>query len=521
MQKPVKRKAQDIINGHEEELKKPKLMISRTSSDSTTRTASSNLTVVSGNIGKKISVRRRPSIPAAPAPAPAPAPPVQNEPEVIIKEVYLEREPVDTANATTNTAVVTMRDAHTETTLSPLEQQLASALEAQRALTTELHTTKVAMDSQRRSMLNTILELKGTYRVFCRIRPFTPSLNAPAQVDPDPANPIYSWSDSAGLGLDTVHITRMHDGATGPKKVSHPYKVDFVFPPDSKQEDVFLEVEPLVHTALDGKNVCIFAYGATSSGKTHTMSGTAKEPGIIPRTVAAIFEFKERIKSAVGDEVDIEVACSQIYNEKVDDLLTGKNAQTRKDRIDLTWVTIDSAEAITATLGTAAKNRATAATKENQDSSRSHAITQIRFTRSSVDPESGEKTKMFGGTLNLVDLAGSESAEQAKPTKEQPGQRSRQGNANESKNINLSLTNLKIVLNDLAQKSRKLKAGEKVTETRRAVGTRNSKLTMQLADALAGGRVLMIVNICPNPESLTLSRNRNALALASGTVSGM
>jgi hypothetical protein len=35
------------------------------------------------------------------------------------------------------------------------------------------------------------------------------------------------------------------------------------------------------------QTVTIFAYGVTSSGKTHTMQGTAEEPGVIPRVVKA------------------------------------------------------------------------------------------------------------------------------------------------------------------------------------------------------------------------------------------
>jgi Cdc6-like AAA superfamily ATPase len=36
-------------------------------------------------------------------------------------------------------------------------------------------------------------------------------------------------------------------------------------------DDVFLEVEPIIRSALDGHNVCIFAYGQTGTGKTFTM----------------------------------------------------------------------------------------------------------------------------------------------------------------------------------------------------------------------------------------------------------
>jgi Cdc6-like AAA superfamily ATPase len=39
-------------------------------------------------------------------------------------------------------------------------------------------------------------------------------------------------------------------------------------------EDVFQEVKPIHSSALDGHNVCVFAYGQTGTGKTYTMVGS-------------------------------------------------------------------------------------------------------------------------------------------------------------------------------------------------------------------------------------------------------
>ena len=49
--------------------------------------------------------------------------------------------------------------------------------------------------------------------------------------------------------------------------------LDKIYPVGTTQEEVYEEVRELVQTALDGKNVCIFSYGATKSGKTYTLEG--------------------------------------------------------------------------------------------------------------------------------------------------------------------------------------------------------------------------------------------------------
>ena len=47
-----------------------------------------------------------------------------------------------------------------------------------------------------------------------------------------------------------------------------------VFRPDSTQKYVYdLAVRPIIDKVLDGYNGTVFAYGQTSSGKTHTMFG--------------------------------------------------------------------------------------------------------------------------------------------------------------------------------------------------------------------------------------------------------
>lgn len=49
-------------------------------------------------------------------------------------------------------------------------------------------------------------------------------------------------------------------------------------------------VKSLVNNVLEGYNSCVFAYGATGTGKTYTMVGNEKNPGIMVRAFDDLFE---------------------------------------------------------------------------------------------------------------------------------------------------------------------------------------------------------------------------------------
>ena len=54
-----------------------------------------------------------------------------------------------------------------------------------------------------------------------------------------------------------------------------------------------MAAKPIIDSVIEGFNGTIFAYGQTSSGKTHTMVGNSESEGIIPRTIKQIFETME------------------------------------------------------------------------------------------------------------------------------------------------------------------------------------------------------------------------------------
>lgn len=71
-----------------------------------------------------------------------------------------------------------------------------------------------------------------------------------------------------------------------------PYLLDTVFDGSCSTADVYERTaRGLIAQVVEGFNSTVFAYGQTSSGKTHTMRGTDTEPGIIPLAVREIFNI--------------------------------------------------------------------------------------------------------------------------------------------------------------------------------------------------------------------------------------
>ena len=84
----------------------------------------------------------------------------------------------------------------------------------------------------------------------------------------------------------TPYVELIDDKYTGALR----YPCDKVFGDESTTDAISKEVLPLVHTAMKGINVTVFAYGGTGSGKTHTMIGNKKDHGVIRKMVQKLFE---------------------------------------------------------------------------------------------------------------------------------------------------------------------------------------------------------------------------------------
>lgn len=174
--------------------------------------------------------------------------------------------------------------------ISNLEGEIAGLKQKERLL-----------DKKRREALNKILDIKGSIRVFCRVRPFL--LSDRRRIH----EPI-------SIGLEKVVVK-----SVGIRKE---YRYDKVFHQAAPQEDVFVEVEPILRSALDGHNVCILAYGQTGTGKTFTMDGTNNQAGIIPRAIEELF----RQASLDNSSITFSMSMLEVYMGNLRDLLAPKVA---------------------------------------------------------------------------------------------------------------------------------------------------------------------------------------------------
>ncbi|XP_042002827.1 kinesin-like protein KIN-7D, mitochondrial isoform X3 [Salvia splendens] len=272
------------------------------------------------------------------------------------------------------------------------------------------------------------------------------------------------------------------------------YAFDRVFGPDTITEEVYgVAARPVVKSAMEGINGTVFAYGVTSSGKTHTMHGDHDSPGIIPLAIKDVFSM---IQDTPGREFLLRVSYLEIYNEVINDLLdpTGQNLRVREDAQG-TYVEGIKEEVVLSPghalsfIAAGEEHRHVGSNNFNLFSSRSHTIFTLMIESSA---HGDDYDGVIFSQLNLIDLAGSESSKT-----ETTGLRRKEGSY-----INKSLLTLGSVIGKLSEG----KAAH--------VPYRDSKLTRLLQSSLSGhGHVSLICTI--TPASSNLEETHNTLKFAS------
>lgn len=98
------------------------------------------------------------------------------------------------------------------------------------------------------------------------------------------------------------------------------YAFDKVMDAGATQTDVYKNtVRPLLKGVLEGYMATVFAYGPTGAGKTHTMLGTASQPGLMLLTLVDLFRLVGR--RAGEYKYSVSMTYVEIYNECLYDLL--------------------------------------------------------------------------------------------------------------------------------------------------------------------------------------------------------
>ena len=81
---------------------------------------------------------------------------------------------------------------------------------------------------------------------------------------------------------------------------------DRVFDDNTTQADVYeATTKNLLDSVMDGYNATVFAYGATGCGKTHTITGSAQQPGIIFLTMQELFEKVDEVQAEKESEITL------------------------------------------------------------------------------------------------------------------------------------------------------------------------------------------------------------------------
>ncbi|KAJ6332143.1 hypothetical protein OIU76_010519 [Salix suchowensis] len=265
---------------------------------------------------------------------------------------------------------------------------------------------------------------------------------------------------------------------------SNKFEFDRVFGEACKTEEVYRsKTKEIVTAAVRGFNGTVFAYGQTNSGKTHTMRGTANEPGVIPLAVHDLFHI---IQQDVDREFLLRMSYMEIYNEDINDLLAPEHRKLQIHEstergiyvAGLREEIVASPQQVLDLMQFGESHRHIGETNMNLYSSRSHTIFRMIIEsrdRTGDDDSSNSCDAVRVSVLNLVDLAGSERA--AKTGAE--GVRLKEGS-----HINKSLMTLGTVIKKLSEGAES-QGGH--------VPYRDSKLTRILQPALGGNANTAII----------------------------
>ncbi len=297
-------------------------------------------------------------------------------------------------------------------------------------------------------------------------------------------------TDQYPNGICFMHEPKVKFDLT-PDMQSHRFLFDNVYDEACSNDQIATDVvDPLVLNFLNGGKSTLFAFGATGSGKTHTMFGSSDEAGLI-------IHAAHQIMSNRSANQDVSVTFVEVYQGKIYDLFAKRSVvrllDDEKGYATLqghTEVIADDFSMLEDLISLGTEMRTVGSTEANATSSRSHAIFELTITNRDGSSK---------GKLALVDLAGSE---RGVDTGNIDKKAKREGSE-----INRSLLALKECIRALYLKRTK---SEQVTH----VPFRDSKLTILLRDSFIGKKSQTSIIAAVSPASSSVENTLNTLRYA-------
>jgi hypothetical protein len=168
--------------------------------------------------------------------------------------------------------------------------------------------------------------------------------------------------------------------------------------PEDNNEVFETSVAPMMGTILGGKSACLFCYGHTGSGKTHTVLGYGSDLGLYRLGAARIFEAFASLPDLPRGGLQLSVRFAELYNGRAFDLMDQRaECQVREDadgavhfRKDptvfpdgrvrvrpLASIPCGSPEGVAAAVALGSSLRVVGSSSLHDQSSRSHAILEM------------------------------------------------------------------------------------------------------------------------------------------------
>nr|XP_005559979.1 PREDICTED: kinesin-like protein KIF23 isoform X6 [Macaca fascicularis] len=171
--------------------------------------------------------------------------------------------------------------------------------------------------------------LKDPVGVYCRVRP----LGFPDQ------ECCIEVINNTTVQLHTPEGYRLN--RNGDYKETQ-YSFKQVFGTHTTQKELFdVVANPLVDDLIHGKNGLLFTYGVTGSGKTHTMTGSPGEGGLLPRCLDMIFNsigsFQAKryvFKSNDRNSMDIQCEVDALLERQKREAMPNPKTPSSKRQVD-------------------------------------------------------------------------------------------------------------------------------------------------------------------------------------------